>query len=43
MSPEFDPVVMVMIKRGGGDWVEMTGAELIDQFTTRRDDLEHAA
>ncbi|MFE3579121.1 hypothetical protein [Streptomyces vinaceus] len=42
MNPESDPIVMVMVKRDGGDWEEMTGAELIDQFTTRRNDLEHA-
>ncbi|MFF0745275.1 hypothetical protein ACFYVL_33240 [Streptomyces sp. NPDC004111] len=43
MNAEPDPIVMVMIKRGGSDWEEMTGAEFIDQFTTSNNDLEHAA
>ncbi|MGW2478634.1 hypothetical protein ACWCWQ_02195 [Streptomyces sp. NPDC001571] len=43
MNTESGPIVMVMIKRGGSDWEEMTGAEFIDQFTIKNNDLEHAA
>ncbi|MEU3690499.1 hypothetical protein [Streptomyces narbonensis] len=31
MNPQHTPTVMVMVKRGGGDWTEMTGEEFIAQ------------
>ncbi|MEU5299764.1 hypothetical protein ACH4YO_07875 [Streptomyces noursei] len=33
MSAEHTPTVMVMVKRGNGDWTEMSGDEFIEQFT----------